>query len=459
MASTTAAPTKPEASVTIVSEAETPTPSRSTDCEADAEFPPWHEHSVRLGDYFHGPYDVYKHSKWPTFMRLQGSVLPKMIVPLALVGGWATAVSCICQYGHSLAINSVLLTVLGFVVGLCLSFRCSTSYERYSEGRRYWSQLVLTARNLSRLIWIHAGERHDEDPAIGKADLLAKLTALNLIHAFSVALKHRLRFEPSVEYPDIKPLIGHVHTLASDADQAPLYERKRSLWHEAGDYLGLPIAQPNPRRLLKCSKDNLGNVPLEILNYLSAYLESIFANKTLATPVHQAQAMTLLSCLTEVLTGTERVVNTPLPVAYSICISQITWAYVLVLPFQLYKVLGWITIPGTVMAAYIILGIAEIGHEIEDPFGEDVNDLPLDAYCAEIAADMDNLTSRPPPKPEDWVVHAQNKVLYPLSGMEYRAWEGRPVEDIREALAAKVKSREVRKERLRTATTSANLTF
>ena len=47
------------------------------------------------------------------------------------------------------------------------------------------------------------------------------------------------------------------------------------------------------------------------------------------------------------MTGTERVLNTPLPLAYTILISQITWVYVLVLPFQLYPELGWITIPGS----------------------------------------------------------------------------------------------------------------
>jgi hypothetical protein len=46
------------------------------------------------------------------------------------------------------------------------------------------------------------------------------------------------------------------------------------------------------------------------------------------------------------MTGAERVLNTPLPLAYSILISQITWIYVLVLPFQLFDQLGWLTIPG-----------------------------------------------------------------------------------------------------------------
>lgn len=68
--------------------------------------------------------------------------------------------------------SNVLLTVLGFVVGLALSFRSSTAYERYAEGRKYWSQLVLTCHNLARLIWLHSGEREGEE---GKQDLLAKM--------------------------------------------------------------------------------------------------------------------------------------------------------------------------------------------------------------------------------------------------------------------------------------------
>jgi len=55
-----------------------------------------------------------------------------------------------------------------------------------------------------------------------------------------------------------------------------------------------------------------------------------------------------LATLNEVLTGTERVLDTPLPIAYTIAISQIAWIYVLVLPFQLYTTLQWVTIPGSI---------------------------------------------------------------------------------------------------------------
>jgi hypothetical protein len=77
-------------------------------------------------------------------------------------------------------------------------------------------------------------------------------------------------------------------------------------------------------------------------------------------PIHQTWSMNNIGSLADVLTGTERVLNTPLPIAYTISISQITWAYVLVLPFQLYNYLDWVTIPGTMLAAYIILGLSKM---------------------------------------------------------------------------------------------------
>lgn len=326
-----------------------------------------------LEEYFRGPIDVDKHSKWPFFMRLHGSILPKMIIPLLFLGAWSTLITCLGELGIvKLQIQSTLLTVTGFVVGLALSFRSSTAYERFSEGRKYWAQLLLNCRNMARLIWVHIQERHGEDEELGKKDLLAKLAALNLLNAFAVSLKHRLRFEPSVEYPDLQPLISHLHTFAGNADQAPLRETRVSCWKSTGQSLGLSFAESNPRKLVKRSKENLGNTPLEVLNYLGAYLEGTFRNAT-CTIGHQSQVMGYMVALTDVLTGAERVVNTPLPIAYSISIAQITWgesgipylsqltlrleliqftAYVVVLPFQLTGSLGWVAIPGTILAGY-----------------------------------------------------------------------------------------------------------
>lgn len=332
--------------------------------------------------------------------------------------------------------NQLLLTVLGFVVGLALSFRSSTAYERYNDGRKYWAQLTFASQNLARLIWIHADERHAQSPELGKQDLLAKINCLNLIAAYAVALKHKLRFEPYTYYDDLSPLVSHLDTFARAAS-APSSTRKPSPLKTAGQFLGLPMAESNPRKLLKRSREPLGNLPLELLNHLSSYMKTLYDNGTFKVSIYQTQSLNALTTFNDVLAGTDRILNTPLPIAYSIAISQITWVYILLLPFQLYKLLGYITIPACVFAAYIILGIALIGREIENPFGDDVNDLPLDAFCVQIRKDLDIIMSKPAPCMEDVVEHPENMLLYPLSEMGAQGWGQKSVEEIREALGSK----------------------
>lgn len=54
--------------------------------------------SLDLDDYFTGPRDIQKHSKWPIFLQMHGSIVPKMIIPLLCVGGWATCIVCVSKF-------------------------------------------------------------------------------------------------------------------------------------------------------------------------------------------------------------------------------------------------------------------------------------------------------------------------------------------------------------------------
>lgn len=44
------------------------------------------------------PLDPDRHSKLPYFMRVHGSVLPRMIVPLLMIGIWTTIITCISEF-------------------------------------------------------------------------------------------------------------------------------------------------------------------------------------------------------------------------------------------------------------------------------------------------------------------------------------------------------------------------
>lgn len=114
---------------------------------------------------------------------------------------------------------------------------------------------------------------------------------MNLILAFAVALKHKLRFEPDIAYEDLAGLVGHMNTFARDAhDHDVVTPRPKSIWKSAGEYLGASFAESNPRKLIKRSKKPLGHLPLEILHHLSAYIDSCVANNTLTSALHQGQA-------------------------------------------------------------------------------------------------------------------------------------------------------------------------
>jgi putative membrane protein len=183
-------------------------------------------------------------------------------------------------------VNSVLLTVLGFVVGLALSFRSTTAYERYSDGRKSWATLSVQSRNLARYIWVHVDERTENS----KEDLLGKVTAINMILAFAVSLKHRLRFEPYAHYPDIASLISHLDTFAKSAHKEEhLVEPPKTPWKAVGEYLGISWAASNPRKAIKRAEAPLGNLPLEILTYLSSYAEEVSSNGTLKSPIIYGQ--------------------------------------------------------------------------------------------------------------------------------------------------------------------------
>ena len=258
-----------------------------------------HKSSIRVDYSVTKPRDIEKHSKWPYFMRMHGSITPRMIVPLVFIGIWATIITCISEYVHQLVVSDLLLTVLGFVVGLGISFRTSSAYERYVDGRKYWAQLSQSSRDLARHIWIHVEERYDQNEQSGKDDLLGKISALNLLNAFAVALKHRLRFEPFAQYEDMDRFVSHLSTFAGDAyDDHFAQEPHISFWKKSGEYLGLTFAESNPRKILKRSPDkNFGNLPLEILTYLSSYLESAVKNKQLADGAKLAMMMVRLTTL------------------------------------------------------------------------------------------------------------------------------------------------------------------
>ena len=175
-------------------------------------------------------------------------------------------------------------------------------------------------------------------------------TCIELLLAFAIATKYRLRRQPSYDHPDLQPLIENLSTLAKSHFQrnGTMPSPRRNKFLLALQSLGVSFARPIPRPL----PSELGNLPLEILTYISAYLQSTIDAGACTIPL-QGQILAAIGSMSECLTGMERILATPLPLGFRIAISQITWLYILILPFQLLPTLDWVAIPGTVGSKFL----------------------------------------------------------------------------------------------------------
>jgi len=109
----------------------------------------------------------------------------------------------------------------------------------------------------------------------------------------------------------------------------------------------------------------------------------------------------ILQSMIDQLTAMERIVNTPIPVSYSIHLKQCVTLYLFALPFTLVEEMGMKMIPIVTVVAFTLMGIEGIANEIEMPFGYDQSDLPLDKYCAELRAETEYMIDTMPEGYED----------------------------------------------------------
>ncbi len=153
------------------------------------------------------------------------------------------------------------------------------------------------------------------------------------------------------------------------------------------------------KKLMSASKyfklKTMNNPPLEVAFWIGDYLQQQY--KSGGLNIHQLVAMQdLLNKMVNDLGSCERILKTPIPLAYAIYLKQLLLIYCLLLPFQLVSTLGWWTGAIVGLISFTLLGIEEIGIEIENPFGYDANDLPLDAICNTMLLNIEDLITLTP---------------------------------------------------------------
>jgi putative membrane protein len=95
--------------------------------------------------------------------------------------------------------------------------------------------------------------------------------------------------------------------------------------------------------------------------------------------------------LTDILGACERILKTPIPYSYSMFMKKFIFLYAITLPIGFVGTFFWWTIPVVMAVFYILVSIELIAEEIEDPFGTDENDLPLNALCNTIESSCSDL--------------------------------------------------------------------
>jgi ion channel-forming bestrophin family protein len=139
----------------------------------------------------------------------------------------------------------------------------------------------------------------------------------------------------------------------------------------------------------------MNNPPLEVAFWIQDYLQQQHEGDRLN--VHQLISLQqLLNTLVDCLGGCERILKTPIPMAYAIHLKQLLLIYCFTLPFQFVTQLGWWTALVVMLVSFTLFGIEAIGMEIENPFGRDYNDLPLDTICDTMKRNIDDLTKVEP---------------------------------------------------------------
>ncbi len=283
-----------------------------------------------------------------------GETLLHGIVPWILVcGGYGFLVSLAAQTGNLPAFlreNKVLPNVvvcLNVILSLLLVFRTNTAHDRFWEGRRLWGAMVNVVRNLARGIWIIVEEQ-------GAKDRTNKESAMRLLVAFAMAMKLHLRRDPM--NADLVPLMSPQQ-----------YQQLRSVNH----------------------------APLEVAFWIGEYLQHQYDRERLN--VFQLTSLhAMLDEMVDILGGCERILKTPVPLAYTIVLKALLGVYFIVLPLQLVGGLGWWTGAISALVSLLLLAINEVGAEIEEPFGHDPNDLPLDFICKTIQRNIEDLIELAP---------------------------------------------------------------
>lgn len=279
------------------------------------------------------------------FLLLRGSVLPRILPTLVVNTLIATLVTL--SHGDLFALKITLTTIpftlLGLPLAVFLGFRNNAAYDRYWEARKQWGELVHKSRTLARQCQnLIAGEAvAHADRGLGDVRVRMVYRAIAVVYA----LKRELRSDDAVPPADL-------------------------------------LLESEQRQIMDSS-----NKPHRLLMNMGADLRLCLQEKRI-DPCLAAVIDDTLSAIAAAAAACERIKTTPIPFSYTLLLHRTAYLYCFLLPFGLVDSIGFMTPFVVAIVAYTLFGLDALGDEIEEPFGNEPNDLPLDTLCRTIEINL-----------------------------------------------------------------------
>lgn len=283
----------------------------------------------------------YNPKDWLTFIfRFHKSDTFRQLIPMmALIGLYSGGIAYLeLEYWKlsekSFVKNLTLMhTTVGFVLSLLLAYRTNTAYDRWWEGRKQWGALVNNSRNLAIKLAAFLSDENDRN------------YFRKIIPTYSSVLSKHLMNE------EINQMLFDGIELEMDHHKHRPNQIAKVLFHKVNE-------------LYKS-----GKISGEQFFIINSELQSF----------------------TDICGACERIKNTPIPYSYSSFIKKFIFFFVMTLPFGFVFSLGYYVIPVVIFIFYVLASLELIAEEIEDPFGNDDNDLPTQKIATNIKKHVEEI--------------------------------------------------------------------
>lgn len=282
---------------------------------------------------------VARSSSWlRSVFTLRGTTLERTWLRLLGVMAVAVTVTLIDRYAGRFHTDLTLVpfSLIGLALAIFLGFRNNTSYDRFWEGRKLWGGLVNASRTITRQI----------STLIDHADDASRDELIKRVIAYVHCL--RLHLRDDADHSELQTLLP--------ADEFAALDRE---W----------------------------NRPAYLLQRLGERFRELYDEGRIHA-MHLVQLDASLTDMTNIQGGCERIKSTPIPLVYNVLIHRIAGLYCFALPFGLIHTTHAYTPVVVLLISYAFFGLDAVGEQIEDPFGLDANDLPLNLLCITIERNL-----------------------------------------------------------------------